>query len=218
MSARLLALVLLAGAALAQDERRVTSPNGQVELRLFVAVQEGSALSRLAYEVFFRGQALVNTSFLGLDILNQEPLLGENVGLTSSKLTKNSGYNSLLAKYMQNGSLGRLIDIEARAYNDGVAFRYLIPPSTPLTDITIAEETTEFRFAQEIGKGPVVDITESKSGDYPAMHLTQTDPASMLTRLDRPFQTSAPFASRWRIISIGPDRGRFLLMLRLPGR
>ena len=82
----------------------------------------------------------MKTSFLGLAILNQEPLLGENVGLTSSSIhQRHSGYNSLLAKYMQNGSLGRLIDIEARVYNDGVAFRYLIPPSTPLSDLSIAE-------------------------------------------------------------------------------
>jgi hypothetical protein len=145
-----IAFVLFGGAALAQDERRVTSPNGQIEFRLFIATQTDSNLSRLAYEVFYQGKPLLKTSFMGLDIEAQEPLLGENVGLTSSSSSKSTQYNSLIAKYMQNGSLGRLIDVEVRAYNDGVAFRYVIPPSTPLMEMVIAGEATEFRFAQSI--------------------------------------------------------------------
>ncbi len=144
---RLLAFVVLTCAAFAQDERRITSPNGQIDFRLFIAVQESNNLPRLAYEVFYHGQPLVKTSFMGLDIEVQEPLLGENVGLTSSSTAKSEKYNSLVAHYMQNGSLGRLIDIEARAYNDGVAFRYVIPRSTPLTEFIITEEATEFRMA-----------------------------------------------------------------------
>jgi len=190
------AFVLFASIAFAQDERRVTSPNGRIEFRLFVATQENSSLSRIAYEVYDRGQPLLKTSFMGLDIENQEPLLGENVGLTSSHTTKTGKYNSLLAKYMQNGSLGRLIDVEARAYNDGVAFRYVIPPSTPLIEIRIVEEATEFHLTGS------ATITESKSESYPPMHL---DPATMLTRLARPFQGTTPLTCPWRIIAISPN-------------
>ena len=43
--------------AVAQDERRVTSPNGQIEFRLFIATQGNSNLSRIAYEVFLTRQA-----------------------------------------------------------------------------------------------------------------------------------------------------------------
>ena len=196
MPARLFALVILACTAFAQDERRVTSPNGQIEFRLFIATQGNSNLSRIAYEVFFRGKPLVNTSFLGLDIQDQEPLLGENVGLTSSSSATSSRYNSLIAKYMQNGSLGRLINVEVRAYDEGVAFRYMIPQSTPLIEILIAEEATEFR-PTDPGR---VKITESKSENYPPMHLDQT----MLTRLARPYRGTTPLTCPWRIISIRP--------------
>jgi alpha-glucosidase len=194
---RLLALVLLASIVRAQDERRVTSPNGQIEFRLFIATQENSNLSRIAYEVFFQGKPLLKTSFIGLDIENQEPLLGENVGLTSSSSTRADGYNSLIAKYMQNGSLGRLIDIEVRASDDRVAFRYVIPPSTPLTEILIREEATEFRSAP----GATFKVTESKSETYPPMHLIHTDQATVLTRLDHPFQGTTPLTGPWRIIA-----------------
>ena len=191
------ALLLLSAATQAQDERRVTSPNGQVELRLFIATQQNSNLSRIAYEVTYRDKPLIATSYLGLDIADQEPLLGENVGLTSSSSTTSSTYNSLLAKYMQNGSLGRLINIEARAYNDGVAFRYVVPPSTPLIEIEIVEEDTEFRPVNPTQ----VTITESDPKAYPPMHLDQT----MQTRLSHPYKGTTPLTCPWRIISIRPS-------------
>lgn len=194
---RPLAFVFLTCAAFAQDERRVTSPNGQIEFRLFIATQESNNLSRIAYEVFYRGQPLVKTSFMGLDIEVQEPLLGENVGLTSSSSAKSEKYNSLNARYMQNGSLGRLINVEVRAYNDGVAFRYVIPPSTPLTEILIAEEATEFRLADP----NLVTLAESKPGNYPPMHVDRT---TMLSRLAHSFRGTTPLICPWRIIAIGP--------------
>ncbi len=192
---KLWAFVLLGSAAFAQDERRVTSPNGQLEFRLFIATQGNSNLSRIAYEVLLKGKPLVNTSFLGLDIVDQEPLLGENVGLTSSTSATSAKYNSLTAKYMQNGSLGRLINIEARAYNEGAAFRYEIPQSTPLLEILIAEEATEFRPSNP----DRVTITESDPKGYPPMHLDQT-----ILRLTHPYKGTTPLTTPWRIISIRP--------------
>jgi len=193
-----LGILLCAALASAQDERRITSPNGQIEFRLFIATQSSSSLSRIAYEVFLKGKPLVSTSFLGLDIQDQEPLLGENVGLTSSSSATSPKYNSLLARYMQNGSLGRLIDVEVRAYNNGVAFRYVIPPSTPLLEILIAEEATEFRPVDP----RLVTITESKLQTYPPMHLIRADGA-MLTRLSRSFKGTTPLTCPWRIVSVG---------------
>jgi len=190
------AFVLLGTVAFAQDERRITSPNGQIEFRLFISTQPESSLSRIAYQVFSTGKPLINTSFLGLEIQDQEPLLGENVGLTSSTSATSPKYNTLIAKYMQNGSLGRLINVEARAYNEGVAFRYVIPQSTPLIEILIAEEDTEFRTVNP----DLVTITESDLKDYPPMHLDKTS----VTRLARPYSGATPLTCPWRIISIRP--------------
>ena len=184
---RLLAFVALTCAAFAQDERAITSPNGQIEFRLFIAVQESNNLSRIAYEVFYHGKPLIQTSFLGLDIEVQEPLLGENVGLTSSSTAKSEKYNSLIARYMQNGSLGRLINVEARAYNDGIAFRYVLPRSTPLLDFVISEEATEFRFNGKVPPAPV-PRNELSWSDYLSeldkfpksfVRMSEDDPASV---------------------------------------
>ncbi len=97
-----------------------------------------------------RGKPLIATSWMGLDIRDQEPYLGENPGFISSETASNdrSHFTSLFAHYMQNGSLGRRVDIEIRAYDDGVAFRYILPRSTPLEEILIRDEATEFNFAQ----------------------------------------------------------------------
>ena len=101
---------------------------------------------RLAYQVLFSGKPLMDTSFMGLNIRDQ-PILGVNVGLTASKKTTvdetytvpagktkriRDHYNALTAEYLQNGSLGRRINVEARVYDDGVAFRYLIPWSNQM--------------------------------------------------------------------------------------
>ena len=193
------------------------SPDGSLEFRIMVTQPEPGALARLGYQVWLRGQPLIRTSFMGLDIHDQEPVLGFNVGLTGSHPVPKSGsYNSLIAEYMQNGSLGRRIDVEVRVWNDGVAFRYLIPDSTPLTKILIEEEFTEFEFA---GDGAVVRsaglpdarlsrldthavfplpllvqqpgagwvaIAESSAGAYPHANLARLAETRMVTRLIAP--------------------------------
>jgi hypothetical protein len=119
--------------------------------------------------------------------------------IASSKGSDPRGrYNWVLAEYMQNGSLGRRLNIEARAYNDGITFRYVIPPSTPLNEILIAEEATEFQIAGG------VTITEVRTGSYPAMHLERLNASEWVTRLDKtPFQAAPPLTCPWRVIVVG---------------
>lgn len=153
------------------DSIQVASPDGQIEFRLMIAQPpESYTLPRLAYQVSFRGKRLIDTSFLGLEIQDQ-PLLGENVGLVSSKTgsvdetyTVPAGkskvirnhYNSLIAEYLQNGSLGRRLNVEVRAYDDGVAFRYIVPRTTPLEEIRIEDESTQFQFTHDADTYPLI--------------------------------------------------------------
>jgi alpha-glucosidase len=148
----LLALLCACPAA-AQDLRTVASPDGQIVFRAFVTPQGPGLIDRMAYQVLYKGKILVGTSFLGFEIRDQT-LLGERVGLTASETLVRGRYNSLTAEYLQNGSLGRRINLEIRAYNDGVAFRYVIPKSTPLDEILIENEDTEFRFATDAAASP----------------------------------------------------------------
>jgi len=152
---RLFFLLLAATAAFAQDERRVVSPDGQIEFRIRVALPDPAALNQLAYDVRFHGKPLIDTSFLGLDILYQ-PMLGAKLGLLSSHTGKTEHYQSLVAEYMQDGSTGRLINVEVQVFNDGVAFRYIVPKSNPLEDLRIEGEETEFRLAQGADTPPLI--------------------------------------------------------------
>ncbi len=219
-------MVLCAGNAWAQDERRVVSPDGRLEFRLFVS-QPAGGLPRLAYQVRHRGQLAVQTSFLGLNIHAQEPMLGENAGLISSRAGEEGGlYRWLVADYMQNGSLGRMMSVEVRVWDDAVAFRCLIPRSTALDEILIEDDLTEFDVAGG-GQPPSLElpaavsepaggwvgISEVPLAGFPRLSLWRAEGGVLAGRLDRSgagqpvaFEGKTPLICPWRVLSFAPDR------------
>ncbi|MGB6941970.1 MAG: glycoside hydrolase family 97 N-terminal domain-containing protein [Bryobacteraceae bacterium] len=239
-AALFIALLLAPWAAKAQDERRVVSPNGEFEFHVFVGQPKDGLWPRIGYQVAFRGKPLIATSWMGLDIRDQQPLLGENAGLVSSETASNKGsrFNSLVAHYMQNGSLGRRLDIEIRAYDDAVAFRYIIPRSTPLKELFIQDEATEFNFPQgavshlpaksdynlpfawkEPGAAWIVITSagpELAHGKYPRTDLIRSD-EGLLTNLARSAEDSSvafagttPSVWLWRVVLAGADKERLM--------
>lgn len=144
---------LAAYSALAQDVVSVKSPDGRIEFRLFDGPPNMfTQLPHLAYQVDFNGRRLIDTSYVGFEIANQLPL-GQKPGLVDVlRDTVNQAgnpYNEIVANYLQNGSLGRRMTMEARAFNDGVAFRYVVPPSAVLPRMQIESEMTQFAFAKD---------------------------------------------------------------------
>jgi alpha-glucosidase len=186
MTRRILTFVLLvlaaASAVLAEtDTVSLASPDGQLVLRLFVVSPKDSILVRLAYSVTFHGKLLMDTSLLGIAIHDQEVFLGETVGLIDAKRESVGHYNSLIAQYIQNGSLGRRITIEARAYDDGVAFRYYIPRTSTVEDLQIEEELTDFHFAQDgAAYTSVLSDYQSPKGEYSRSNLSGIPRSSLL--------------------------------------
>jgi len=224
-------LALGAQCAVAQDELRVESPNGRLEFRLLVAQPEAEQLFHLAYQVQLGGARVLDTSYLGLNIHDQEPMLGENVGLTASKRSRGAGYNSLIAQYLQNGTVGRRLNVEARVWDDGVAFRYLIPATAALNELLIEDELTEFSFVKKVDlPGPValplvmeqpgtgwVGIYEAGAGAYPRTNLVRSDPTTMITRLvqaDRipriAYDGKTPFTGPWRIVMVARNQDELM--------
>ena len=228
----ILAFLFLLLTAFAQDERRVVSPDGQIEFRIFVALPEPAALNQIAYQISFHGKPLIDTSFLGLDILYQ-PLLGAKLGLLASHTSRADHYQSLVAEYMQDGSTGRLIDVEVRVYNDGVAFRYVVPRSNPLENIRIEDEETEFRLAKDAGaisriapETPIqlpftdeepgvgwIEITESRNSSFPPMSLMHVPGTALISRLAKNGGTpnlavdaTTPLTGPWRVILVSSLR------------
>jgi hypothetical protein len=143
-----------------------------------------------------------------------------------------AGPSTLTAHYMQDGSLGRLIDIEARIWNGGVAFRYVIPKSTPLAQIQILSELTEFAlpikipepvpepFTAELGGGAWVAIGEQgAAGSYPPMALVrkQDEAKVLITHFPKLWESVTPLTTPWRVIGVGPTRQAALDNRRIKG-
>jgi Glycosyl-hydrolase 97 N-terminal len=220
-------LLFCALSAEAQDLQTLKSPDGNLEFHLFVS-ESPSTLPRIGYQLFYKGTVLLDTSYLGFDIQYQEPILGEKAGL----MNYSAGPSTLIAHYMQDGSLGRLIDIEAKIWNGGVAFRYVIPKSTPLTEIQILSELTEFAlpvkipdpppqpFAAELPGGTWVAIGEQgAAGAYPAMALIrqQDEPKVLITHFPKLWESTTPLTTPWRVIGVGPTRQAALDNRRIKG-
>jgi len=151
---------------------KATSPNGQIVFLLSEgAVQiRGSASPApvLEYAVEFHGQRLMDSTNLGIKIAGQ-PDLGPGMHLVSSKpesedesysipvgktSTVRNHYNGVRTEY-QDAS-GRKLTIEIRAFDDGVAFRYIVPEQPSMAQIRIVNELTEFKFAKDAVTYPLV--------------------------------------------------------------
>ncbi|CAN5462456.1 glycoside hydrolase family 97 protein [soil metagenome] len=118
----------------------------------------------LQYALTFKGKPIVDASALGLDLDDKSPL-GSNVTIIGAKESNGTddypllfskvshvheAYNSL-AVTVQDGGAGRVrkMTVEARAYNTGIAFRYVLPAQGSIPDLHLRDEETEFRFSQD---------------------------------------------------------------------
>ena len=143
----------------------VTSPDHRITMHF--AVRPGKdatgADGQLMYSVDFEGKQVFEDSALKLDLANQPPL-GSAIHVTSTTLGSgvddytllagktsavHDAYNSLTVHATETASPGRNFDIEARAYNGGLAFRYHVPEQPALQRYQLTQEDTEFR--------PVID-------------------------------------------------------------
>ncbi|QNI36039.1 glycoside hydrolase family 97 protein [Edaphobacter albus] len=145
-----------------QETLSVMSPDGRIKMEFDVKDATKNSGS-LEYSVLFNGKSVINKSALGLN-LEGGPPLGSDVrieGATSSsgiddyplRNTKTSkvhdAYNTIRIRTVESVGANRKLDIEARAYNDGIAFRYLVPEQNNISDFKLKTEETEFRFAED---------------------------------------------------------------------
>jgi len=150
---------------LAQEAPSVTSPDGRLKMT-FTLKQGKEAYERsgaLAYSVTFKGKSVLNESALGL-YLDPGPMLGADVriaeaepssgvddySLRNTKTSKvHDPYNAVVVHTVESAGAHRKLDVEARAYNSGIAFRYLLPAQDGVSDFKLKSEGTEFRFAED---------------------------------------------------------------------
>ncbi|MDG3005346.1 glycoside hydrolase family 97 protein [Paludisphaera mucosa] len=150
----LLALTIGLPAAARTDPIELRSPDGRLTVRVRVG-GEGPP----AFDVAFRGVPIAEGS-LGLDLAGSGPLarglriVGERrrvvdetyaipVGKASSARDR---HNAVILSLVESAAPARRLDVEFRAFDDGVAFRYRIPEGGPIGDFVIVDELTRIAF------------------------------------------------------------------------
>lgn len=167
--------LLCASSVLAQhpdSERiRVKSPNGQIVFILADAPtthEMDPKSNALRYSVDFHGKWLMDEGVLGLQIEGQ-PAMGPGMrkvavrtGMRDETYTIPVGktnsvrdhYNFAIVDCADTS--GRRLSVEIRAYDDGVAFRYILPMQTGMKNVRIEHELTGFTYAKDATLYPLI--------------------------------------------------------------
>ena len=184
-------LFFVFAAASALFAQSVSSPDSQLRLN-FTLADHG----QLTYDVSYRGKPVLTRSELGLDLQNQ-PSFGANlqmVGATPSKIdetytvpagkskTIRNVCNVLTLDLRETTPRNRRLSIEARAYDDGVAFRYLIPDQPGTREIRVVNEKTRFVLAKDATTYPLIlrNYRTSWEDNYRTVALSGINPDSLI--------------------------------------
>ncbi|WP_031570842.1 glycoside hydrolase family 97 protein [Rheinheimera texasensis] len=158
-----LSVLLLIGVVQAEEQLttpqkwQLLSPDQQISVELVLSAEA------LTYQVSYRGKSVLKPSVLGLVFKGQPPLKS---GLLADKISNRSQdtswqpvwgqrsnirdhFNELTLHLRESKVPGRQFTVVFRSYDDGVAFRYLLPAQPALAgDLVITDELTEFAFAR----------------------------------------------------------------------
>ncbi|HEV2493558.1 MAG TPA: glycoside hydrolase family 97 protein [Terriglobia bacterium] len=150
---------------IAAERTSLSSPDGRLSITFQTAASENQPAStgRLVYTVWFEGKPLITPSGLGLELEGQAPLGADVRVATAARSTTDETYrlvtgkasvvrnhfNALRLELEENSGSHRQLVIEARAYDDAIAFRYVVPEQAGLHEFKLKNEKTEFRLAKD---------------------------------------------------------------------
>ena len=167
-----------------------SSPDGLIHIAIST---DGGQLS---YNITYRGKPLISKSDLGLEIQNR-PVLGANVEIATFKPGKidetydvpagkaktiHNLCNTLAVDLREPQAPHRELTIEARVYDDGVAFRYVIPAQAGLDELRLVNEKTKFVMARDVTTYPLIlrNYQTSWEDDYRTVALSGIHPESLI--------------------------------------
>lgn len=153
----------------------ISSPDGEIVCKL--SLFNG----KLSYEMNVGGKKVLQKSNLGLrfnkpvfavglDFLNEEKFSNDEVWkpLYGKSSVVHNHYNQLTAEFADQLNSGNILKIQFRLFNDGLAFRYLLPLQDGLENTSIIEEETTFNFAEDYTAWSVLeDIEWANPGPLP---------------------------------------------------
>ena len=165
----------------------VRSPSGNIELRIGLA-------STLTYTLRFESRTIVEPSQMGLEIqqlpgLASGPLrfLGASETRADTQWNNRFGKNNPVHDRYRQITLRFAaseaeLDVVARAYDDGAAFRYVLPSIASDKELTITREKTEFRFATDptVWAATYEKFTHAYEHEYPQARLGSLYPSQII--------------------------------------
>lgn len=149
--------LLMMATAVNADTYLLKSPNARVQLEL------NNTTQGLSYTVALDGKTIIGDSALGL-IIDDQPLgageltfrgredasINETFELFAGKATKVADhYNTTTLKFSAKDERGLHLHLVLRAYDEGIAIRYVLPQQAGLTEFTIQNELTRFAFPDD---------------------------------------------------------------------
>lgn len=159
-------VILAAAARLASIHGRsfqVASPDGQVKITVAIKAAPSKAAGgkRLCWSLTYKDRPVLLDSGFALQFKDMPPLGGGlAVKRSRSRAIKGSwervwgkrknvqdAANELELELAESGPPHRILTLIFRAYDDGTAFRYVLPEQPAFSDFRLAAETSEFAFA-----------------------------------------------------------------------
>lgn len=179
-----LILVAIGGAAASScsNDIDLTSPDGNLTLK-FDMTKEGQP----SYSVNFMGEQIVTPSSMGFELKDAAPM---TTGFKVTGVTRSSAdetwtpvwgenseirdnYNSVTVSMTQNvGDVTRKLDIEFRAYDDGIGFRYIFPEQQT-RQFVITEELTQMGMGGDYTAWWIPGDYESQEYEYTRSRLSE---------------------------------------------
>ncbi|HZW62012.1 MAG TPA: glycoside hydrolase family 97 protein [Flavobacteriaceae bacterium] len=152
------ALLLLGCDKENQRQLQVVSPNESIAVG-FNLNPKGEPF----YTVAFQNKTVIDTSYLGFDFIDAQPLKSNfNVlNVTSStfnetwqmpwgeQLEVENKYNQLKVELQEMSKPNRKLNLVFKVYNDGLGFRYEFPEQENFQEALIAEERTQFNLTED---------------------------------------------------------------------
>jgi hypothetical protein len=142
-----------------EQSASLLSPEGNIRLEFWLGA-DGTP----AYAVYYADKTVIDTSTLGFTLKDAPPLRsGFEVQKVSEKTFDKTWkpvwgerskirnhYREMIVELREKTDSGRLLNLIFRVYDDGVAFRYLIPEQAGISpNFVIMEEHSEFQLTAD---------------------------------------------------------------------
>ena len=179
-------LVLVAAAPAAAEPVLLRSPDDRIVVEV-----DTDAGGTPNYRVSFRGREIIAPSPLGLQFEQYRTLSGgmemragpvrsgeDRYRLIGKTSEVSDAWREAVVHLAETGGERRRLDLVLRAYDDGIAFRYVVPAQPNLTTLRLAGEVTRFRFPADFAcHGLNLGHAEtSHEGEFDPVRISQIRP------------------------------------------